>query len=903
MSKKSVIQFAINLASRQTYEIFQDYMDGKTSHSEAERFLVSVHSVLAGKINEYLEKDGVSDVELESDGERSLDHELMKLLRLKRTGHGMVFDEKLRGDRDWLKNHIDKLYETVDSSDGIDGVDSYLYGLNAYHLSDKGKDELRGFFRYLLQNKIGNIPYHFIIQADSFELTRDFATDLINIAGKIRGRTFSYASFTERTLLDKPAIDDCYTDCDALIVGPCISDDQYYPSDDDSSNVRSMKKEYDNRWDGVIRFYEKHPEKLFIICGTPQIVQGRIRSNTRIYYRFFKHRIVLGSMTEDEVYQRIIQQTKRKIHNYSDDFPSKLKSYIHTVYPKADLKNMDFVNDLFEWMVALTFEKTGSCDCFSESSIPFYHKAESFESIDDEFKSLVGMESIKETFRDIGRLCQNMPQKVSEQPYLHMVFRGNPGTGKTTVAKFIARLLSSMRVIRKNHVEEVMTSDLLGEYTGQTSPKVERVLEKAEGGILFIDEAYLLNPDTGSQINTFREECVGTLMKAMEKRNDPVIIFAGYPKEMDAFLKSNPGLSSRIGYNIFFEDYSNEQLVSIFRSMCDKAGYEYDSRTLDAVERKLIALKYEENFGNARAVENIFGQAVSECLKENANNRFITEEHVKISKDLKTLDELLNELNGLVGIENAKRTVKEQILSCRFSEEYGKPRPASNNMIFVGNAGTGKTTTAKLFSEMLFSVGISKSPRTKLITAKDLYVQDVAAKLNKICAEAMGGVLFIDEIYLLQRNFYLCTEVISVLLEMLEDRKDDLTIILAGYEKQMSDFLSENQGLKSRFPITVFFDAFTEDELCQIFINECRSREMTVSDDGLRRFRSIIKAEMKKDDFGNGRAVRNLFEQAFRRHAVRFYENPDIDPDVLTEEDIEAPVAINGKDSRVGFIR
>ena len=261
----------------------------------------------------------------------------------------------------------------------------------------------------------------------------------------------------------------------------------------------------------------------------------------------------------------------------------------------------------------------------------------------------------------------------------------------------------------------------------------------------------------------------------------------------------------------------------------------------------------------------------------------------------------MDELNSMVGIEAAKKTIKEQILSCRFSKEQEKARPVSNNMIFVGNAGTGKTTTAKIFSEMLFSIGVSKSPRAKLITAKDLYVQDVAAKLNGFCNDAMGGVLFIDEIYLLQRNAYLCTEVISVLLEILEDRKEDITVILAGYEKQMSEFLDENQGLKSRFPITVFFDDFSEEELCQIFTQECQTGDMTVSDDAMSRFRTIIKAEMKKDNFGNGRAVRNIYEQAFRRHAVNFYENPNRDPDLLTADDIEEPIAVVERKQAIGF--
>ena len=781
-----------------------------------------------------------------------------------------------------------------------DKVDHYIDRLSEYHISDEGKDEIRGYFRYLLQDEITEIPYHFIVQADSYGLINDFVERFTAFVQTLQGKCMETMTISEYQLLDEPD-PEAYKKNDIIIVGPCINDENYYIGDYDDSTEKKRKSDYDYRWSKIMRFYDDYPQKLFILCGTSDIIQGRVKTNARMYYRFFKHRILINNMTVDEVYEKTLEKIDYGIGKYTIDFKYKLKEYINTVYPKADLKNTDFVDDLYKWMIALSFINSCGCEYLSENSIPYYHKTESFEAIDQEFQGLVGMEKVKEVFQDIGLLCQNMPKDMKDQPYLHMVFRGNPGTGKTTVAHFLARLLSSMRVIKKNHVEVVMTADLMGQYTGQTGPKVKRALKRAEGGILMIDEAYLLNPDTGNEKDTFREECIGTLIKAMENHSDPLIIFAGYPEEMDKLLKSNPGFSSRIGYDIEFEDYNNDQLADIFKSMCDKAGYEYDDNTVEAVHRKITALRYEDNFGNARTVENVFTQAVSECLRDNSKNRFITSAHIKIGDDDLSLEKLMSDLSSMVGIESAKKEIREQVLSCRFSKEQGKKRIASNNMIFVGNAGTGKTTTAKLLSEMLFSIGVSKSPRAKLITAKDLYVNKVSEKLNEYCREAMGGVLFIDEIYLLQSNIYLCSEIISVLLEILEERRDDITIILAGYEKQMAVFLDENQGLKSRFPITIHFDDFTEDDLCEIFLQEARTEEMDVSEEGLERFRSIIRKEMKKDNFGNGRAVRNIYEQAYRRHAVRYYENINVDPDLITEDDIDEVYTSVEHRNSIGF--
>ena len=387
----------------------------------------------------------------------------------------------------------------------------------------------------------------------------------------------------------------------------------------------------------------------------------------------------------------------------------------------------------------------------------------------------------------------------------------------------------------------------------------------------------------------------------MEKRSDPVIIFAGYPDEMDDFLKGNPGLMSRIGYQLEFKDYNNDQLLEIFKAMCQKAEYQYMPETLEAVRRKLIAEKYEENFGNARTVENIFNAAVIESLRSDPESRVISAEHIVIGRDLKSFDELQKELDRMVAAKSAKQLIHELVLSNRFSKELDMPLPFSNNMIFVGDPGTGKTTMARLFSEMLFSIGAAKSPKTKMISAKDLYVPEVAEKLRDICNEVMGGVLFIDEIYLLQSYPAYCAEVVSVLLELLEDKKDELTVILAGYEDEMDDFLDENQGLQSRFPIMIRFESFTEDELCEIFVQYCAENNMTVSPGGMVRFREVIRKEMLKDNFGNARTVRNIFEQAFRRHAVSYYEHENIDPDELDAEDIDELVDIDDKRRPLGF--
>ncbi len=779
----------------------------------------------------------------------------------------------------------------------------YIYNcmqqFEEYHLSNTGKSELRGFFRYLCQSSIKDIPYHFLIQADSDNLGIEFGRKIINAAAKIKCISPEVESFTEAQLLSRPDKEK-YDKCDVLEVGNALDDSSYFLSDYDSSEEKTRKQDYPSRWNAIMDYFDQHPNKLVIMYAPKDIAQGRIKNNTRMYYRFFKHRIVIGNMDEYEILENLMKRIDNANINYSALFPDQLKEYVQTVYPKAELKNTEFVDDLFNWMIALSFQNLGDGSYFNDKSIPFYHHQKTFDELNSDIQHLIGLEEVKQTFQDIGMLCQSL-NDTETKPFLHMVFRGNPGTGKTTVAHHIARLLNTMGVTRTSNVVEVMVGDLIAAYSGQTPLKVQRAIDRAKGGVLFIDEAYLLNPESSGSTDTYREECIGTLLKAMENKTDPIVIFSGYPDRMDDFIKNNPGLVSRIGYNIVFKDYSNEQLVDIFRSMCERSGYTYDQLTLEAVSQKIKALRYEENFGNARTVENIFSQAAIECLRSNPKSRFITKDHIVISKDIKSIDELQSELDCLVGIESAKQIIRQQMLSNRFAREQGKKLPTSNNMVFVGNAGTGKTTTARLCAEMLFSIGVAKSPRVKLISARDLYVHDVTKKLNEICDDVMGGVLFIDEIYLLQINEYKCTEIISVLLDILEQKKEDLTLILAGYENQMAAFLDANQGLKSRFPITVHFRDFTEDELCEIFVKLCEGSEMMASFDALDRFRNVIRDAMQRENFGNGRTVRNIFENAFRKHAYRYYSERNVDPDCFSAEDIDDPAEIDDRKRAIGF--
>ena len=240
----------------------------------------------------------------------------------------------------------------------------------------------------------------------------------------------------------------------------------------------------------------------------------------------------------------------------------------------------------------------------------------SLDELLSELDSLVGLEKIKRNVRSLINLAK--VRKLREEMglpipamSLHLVFMGNPGTGKTTVARLIAKLYNAIGVLSKGQLVEVDRSGLVAGFVGQTAIKTDEVVKKALGGVLFIDEAYSLVSDGE---NDFGQEAIETLLKAMEDhRDDLVVIVAGYEDLMEDFISSNPGLESRFNRYFLFEDYTGEQLYDIFTSMCGKNEYRL---TVEAQEYakahfEKVFQERDENFGNARDVRNFFENVVS----------------------------------------------------------------------------------------------------------------------------------------------------------------------------------------------------------------------------------------------------------------------------------------------------
>ncbi len=313
----------------------------------------------------------------------------------------------------------------------------------------------------------------------------------------------------------------------------------------------------------------------------------------------------------------------------------------------------------------------------------------------EDLNALVGLEDLKKDVAELISLVKmqkmRKDQGLKSVPVsLHLVFSGNPGTGKTTVARILARLYKQIGVLSKGQLVEVDRSGLVAGYVGQTAGKTQEKIKEAMGGILFIDEAYTLNKEGG---NDFGQEAIDTILKAMEDhRDDFVVIVAGYTELMERFVNSNPGLKSRFNKYLFFKDYSAEELFAIFQGNCKKYEYHLDEDAEAAAKDAITAMVEEkaENFANAREVRNLFEKIITRQAARIAKleGEVSKEEITRITKADVTACEEAKDAAGEVLTEAEKTETEPELPAEEISETA--PEPTSEEKPDVSEANTSE---------------------------------------------------------------------------------------------------------------------------------------------------------------------------------------------------------------------
>ena len=541
---------------------------------------------------------------------------------------------------------------------------------------------------------------------------------------------------------------------------------------------------------------------------------------------------------------------------------------------------------------------------------------ETFEDVFERLNALVGLTDIKQKVREHAQYIEFMKLrklrgfKEVEQINIHSVFTGNPGTGKTTVAKMMGMLYKKIGLLSKGHVIEVDRVDLVGEYIGQTAPKVKEVIEKARGGVLFIDEAYAL-ARSNDDSKDFGREVIEILVKEMSNgKGDLAVIVAGYPKEMNHFIQSNPGLKSRFKHFFEFTDYLPQELIEIASLLSQTKEISFTTESFDLL-KEIITSAYRERdraFGNARYVQDLMDKAKMNMalrimarknpsklakhdlaevqLMDVISLRPKTFKRIpEIPVDHALLNETLKELNQLVGIDNIKTQINEMVNVVRYYRETGKNVLANFSLhtVFVGNPGTGKTTVARILAKIYKALGILErghiveTDRQGLVAG---FVGQTAIKTSERIDEALGGVLFIDEAYALS-NFNgmqgdFGNEAIQTILKRMEDLRGQFFVFVAGYPDNMETFLRANPGLNSRFDKTLKFEDYTPQQLLDIAIKMFDDEGYKISVKPLAALQNYMLSIFQKRDkfFGNARTVRKLVMDIIKNQNLRIADTP-----------------------------
>lgn len=538
------------------------------------------------------------------------------------------------------------------------------------------------------------------------------------------------------------------------------------------------------------------------------------------------------------------------------------------------------------------------------------------EEVMAEFDKYVGIDEIKKTMLSIVNSIRSFERLHPGETYIlkdHYIFIGNPGTGKTTIARVFADALSAMGVLPSGQLVEVSPGDLKGQYQGHTAPKVDAAFDRAMGGVLFIDEAYGV---WNGENDDFGTEAVTALIKnAEDRRGKMIAILAGYEKEMGVFSTANPGIASRFNVNIKFRDYKGPELTEIARRMIKAQGYTLDNSAELGIGKFFdkMELAKQKDFANARDVRNAVDKAIktqnTRIQKESSKPGFdASKEFVLTMNDISgssekpplSVDEVLAQLDDLIGMDDIKQEIRKlanvaMVNRMRMERGLGSAALQPVNIILTGNPGTGKTTIAKRLGEVLHAAGVLPSDKVVEREAKTIlsgYINESGRNMEKAVDEAMGGVLFIDEAYNLlpvpgsMNNTG--NEALDALMTRMENDKGKFVVVIAGYKDRMEELTRRgNPGLISRFNKRFHIDDYSAEELIRIFKFNLEKRNFKITGEAEAELRKTVKhmVDNKGLHFGNAREVVNLLNEAMELQGNRIASDIsvfDTNPDALT---------------------
>ena len=646
--------------------------------------------------------------------------------------------------------------------------------------------------------------------------------------------------------------------------------------------------------------WEDNP--IVIISGLSKGLEDFLESNPAVANRFkYTFRMTTPNFQELTEICKLNLQLKYGIQDFSPEADKQLLRFFKYQVKIKDetFGNGHLANKTAENIFTQYISRGANATRVELSDITGYVPEErSVEDILRDLDSYIGMDEVKAAVKEMAYSVQNAMQRAErglgeqEKMSMHIILTGNPGTGKTTIARKLGEILAAIGYLDSGHVVEVDRAKMVSQYQGETPKVVDALCDKAKGGILFVDEAYTLAPVSASGDRDAQgAQALEKLMKRMEDdRGQFIVIAAGYRTEMENLFRVNPGFRSRFNYFLDIKDYSPAELFEIMQVFAKQKKYIF-SPDAQALTQKMIKEMYDsrdKDFANGRTMRTLFDQICKKQAQrlQGANiSAMSNEELMTIVRDdipydapqTVSVDDCLKKLDGLVGLSGVKKEIANLAAFLNLQIARGETNTfQGKHYVFTGNPGTGKTTVARIMADIFKTLGVVargqlvEADRSKLVAG---FSGQTAIKTNQLVDQAMGGVLFIDEAYTLKSNDgdSFGAEAIDTLLKRLEDDRGKFICIVAGYTDQMHDFIDTNPGLKSRFTQTIHFDDYTPDELTEIFLHLASGKNFTVDEETKAAIhRMFEQLYLRRDkNFGNAREARRIFNEAVERQSQR----------------------------------
>lgn len=673
--------------------------------------------------------------------------------------------------------------------------------------------------------------------------------------------------------------------------------------------------------DALLKGIEDNRDNLVVIlAGYQDDMERFISINPGLKSRF-PNIIHFEDYTPYQMYAIAVNIAKSKGYKIADNVEDDLIDLFakNQISGKNDLGNARFVRNIIENAIMdasrrYLQDKQKKIDLLERHNFNFKIKAKF--NLEERLNDIIGLKEVKSLLRSQYKLIVAQEKRKSVgvetkiEQNLNMVFVGNPGTGKTSIARLVAEMLNSMGLLKIGQLVETDRSNFVSEIPGETLKKTEKTFKEAIGGILFIDEAYTLAYDS------IGKEAIETLLKLIEDYSkDVIVILAGYEREMEDFFDVNIGLRSRFPLWTNFEDYKPGELSEMAIKLLESKGFKLSKNGYTSLKKSFVDI-YENSdiqSGNGRLVRNYVENLIrSQSIRIAQSDISVYEMNLITTKDIDDINNFTSDndfnleekLKKIGANENAKNFLKNQYKIMKTKEKREKLGVKSqlskySNIAFTGNNGTGKKTTLKILSNMYYSVGLLKSKAIVEMDEMEITsLLDGGVYMEDILKDCLGKMVLIDKAHLFIDK-YNKNEVISSLIKFIDKNNNKIIIVLCGEKERMKELVLSNPHLSCRFPIWLDFEDYNENELFEIAINLINHRGYKINKDGKAELRKVIVelSNISNLSVKNALLITKFLDKVVRVQSIRVYN------DKITSEDINTINHMDIRESKEQFIK